>query len=1849
MNTAHTSVRTLLAHCLLGPLLGPLLGLFLAHAPAAFAATSSSSVLPATRQQSLPQSSAFDSNCLSIDGGDPAAAHPCGESPPASQESPDGVAHGAGNPIDVITGNKYQRETDLPALPGVLGIEIVRHYNSAQASTDAPLGLLGRGWRLSYETDLYVTGAQLHVVQADGTRLVFAPDPAEAGHYRHPDPARGAISASSRVGVGPHLATYRWSWPDGRTLDFDTRGRLVQIRMPTGEFLSLARGLDGELVKVTDPQGRSLTFEYAPRSSRGFRGVVAITSPLGRFTYAHQNERALPGLSNLVAASHPDGTVRRYHYGADSGEAAPAWPHHLTGISLTAPATAPTESEAGERRLSTYAYDRSGRAVMSVRGAPRVADESGQPRPGTGIEQVDLEFAASDRTILTNSLGQRTTYRHTRVHGEPRLLEAIGPGCARCGETNVRYQYDERGRLARITRLEPAGQPVVATTLQRDHAGRVLRRSLQPFVGGKALPEGLLARYEYADDSPRPVLIARPSVVPEREHRLQLAYNDAGQVTRMVERGFSPLDADGEPIDDPSHATPIERSSTFAYSRINGRSLLTATDGPLPNGPEGSPADSDISTFDWDAAGNHFTALTLPGGRRSTLEHDSATGMLKGVRNDEGLGTRYTYNLRLQPTTISLDGPGQTPAQTQHFEYDALGRVIEARNPSSPASNWLQEWDEHGHLRWHASALGVLDTFRYDTEGRPLERSRRSASFEQTESLRYDAQGRVVSVRDNAGRGRDWHYDARGRLQYVIDTDGLIHPARADLAPRAEDAAPPAAVPQFRDDFGRVVWRRSPDSGTVRHEYDAFDRLVAMRDARGNHARYDYDPEGRIQRQRITDASSGAVEETQWRYEGRRLVELIHPTQRERYEYDARGLRTARILTLPSERGELSIVTRYEHDERGQLVATTLPDGSRLRYVRNGQDQVVALKRDAVGASWSMWQPGEQIIAEGFERDLSGLRSYVSGNGIHTLHQRSREGVLARVVHRRVSPPRLETAATSQMELLGRSTREIAERLLGIAPAHAQAQADGTGAKPDADITSKQAESAALPGALGLADDPQALLDHRYLWDVRGNLLHTRQRAAADDAQPTASGHAYDRHGRLLTSVRWQVDDQAPTEQAVWRFAYDATQRRVLSQQGVRSQQELSAGTQAVRFEPGTHRHADPSAPARYTASGQPERWGDREYDWDARGRLVEVRAHGKVLARYRYDHRGLRNTRQVGKRTIHTVYDEHHQPLAQLDADGRILRQYVWLADLPLAVIDTPQGVAPAQHKDTGTMQFADKLVRMIRATFTQSERIVWLHGNHLGAPELATGADGQVLWRATYAPFGAATIESRDLTLNLRLPGQVFDAETGLHYNRARYYDPEAGQYLTPDPLGTPDGPNPYAYVAFNPLRNVDPDGLILFAFDGTDNSKEKSELERLGGSLTNVARFVRLYDDGSRRYVSGVGTHHFEEGNTNYLGDEYLDILPNGLGPIPDRGGNFTGRARIDRMWSYFIDEAEGHPDDETMDIDIMGFSRGAAQAREFASRLAATSVVHDGARYIRYTAIDSASGQNVTRCQPVNLRFMGLFDTVLSTDLPWGAAYRLAIPADFAYVAHAVALNEYRSQPYSSDVFGYPLNAAFWNATRRNLLDDLHQGGFPLESIGASSYTPGQTRIERGFIGAHADIGGGYEEGENQLSFVALNWMVEQAQKAWVNIRPPDADSSIPMANPIIHDQSNTLRIGDPRETPTVSRAVRQGDMTFIETERLRAEDREVRGSVDGTTQRNMGFTDFGPDDRSLTTSETHDFIAYTERPITGNPSDTWNALTGNQTGRVNIAAYMDWLCKHGYFEQSSARCASGGTP
>ncbi|MCI0561546.1 MAG: RHS repeat-associated core domain-containing protein, partial [Nitrososphaera sp.] len=61
-----------------------------------------------------------------------------------------------------------------------------------------------------------------------------------------------------------------------------------------------------------------------------------------------------------------------------------------------------------------------------------------------------------------------------------------------------------------------------------------------------------------------------------------------------------------------------------------------------------------------------------------------------------------------------------------------------------------------------------------------------------------------------------------------------------------------------------------------------------------------------------------------------------------------------------------------------------------------------------------------------------------------------------------------------------------------------------------------------------------------------------------------------------------------------------------------------------------------------------------------------------------------------------------------------------------------------------------------------------------------------------------------------NLRMPGQYFDQETGLHYNTFRDYDPRVGRYVESDPIGLEGGINPYIYVGSNPLSRIDPNGL-------------------------------------------------------------------------------------------------------------------------------------------------------------------------------------------------------------------------------------------------------------------------------------------------------------------------------------------------------------------------------------------------------------------------------------------------------
>ncbi|MGH8566941.1 MAG: RHS repeat-associated core domain-containing protein [Gammaproteobacteria bacterium] len=192
----------------------------------------------------------------------------------------------------------------------------------------------------------------------------------------------------------------------------------------------------------------------------------------------------------------------------------------------------------------------------------------------------------------------------------------------------------------------------------------------------------------------------------------------------------------------------------------------------------------------------------------------------------------------------------------------------------------------------------------------------------------------------------------------------------------------------------------------------------------------------------------------------------------------------------------------------------------------------------------------------------------------------------------------------------------------------------------------------------------------------------------------------------------------------------------------------------------------------------------NREYHYNQAGRLSEVLENGLLEARYTYNAEGQR-TRKVlfsggtlptGTTFYH--YDLGGQLLAETREDGTALREYLWQDDEPLAQIDTQSGF----------------------------ETLHTFHTDHLKTPRLATGPSGAILWRWEGEAFGSTAPELQSVTVNLRFPGQYFDAETGLHYNYLRHYDPAVGRYIQSDPIGLAGGINTYAYTYNNPTGYFD-----------------------------------------------------------------------------------------------------------------------------------------------------------------------------------------------------------------------------------------------------------------------------------------------------------------------------------------------------------------------------------------------------------------------------------------------------------
>ena len=186
-------------------------------------------------------------------------------------------------------------------------------------------------------------------------------------------------------------------------------------------------------------------------------------------------------------------------------------------------------------------------------------------------------------------------------------------------------------------------------------------------------------------------------------------------------------------------------------------------------------------------------------------------------------------------------------------------------------------------------------------------------------------------------------------------------------------------------------------------------------------------------------------------------------------------------------------------------------------------------------------------------------------------------------------------------------------------------------------------------------------------------------------------------------------------------------------------------------------------------------------YHYDYANRLRQVDLPDTRVAKYAYDYLGRRLIKDVDGVVTWYLYDEFTL-LSELDRFGNLVSRYTFAPN-----------------------SFDTLSLRTEGLTY-------YYQTDHTESPRKMTTTDGEIAWSAKYTSFGEVSVEpSSTITNNLRFTGQYFDSETGLHYNYHRYYDPEIGRYLTPDPIGLDGGINLYSYAGNNPINAIDPNGLL------------------------------------------------------------------------------------------------------------------------------------------------------------------------------------------------------------------------------------------------------------------------------------------------------------------------------------------------------------------------------------------------------------------------------------------------------
>ena len=321
----------------------------------------------------------------------------------------------------------------------------------------------------------------------------------------------------------------------------------------------------------------------------------------------------------------------------------------------------------------------------------------------------------------------------------------------------------------------------------------------------------------------------------------------------------------------------------------------------------------------------------------------------------------------------------------------------------------------------------------------------------------------------------------------------------------------------------------------------------------------------------------------------------------------------------------------------------------------------------------------------------------------------------------------------------------------------------------------------------------QGLLLSQYQYDEQGRLqAHSvSQQRQGQHQNLYRRAYAYDANGNLAG-----IDD---SRKGNLRYHYDPLDRLI----NVRG-----ATPESFAHDPAGNLLGQGDQPAANLANVKGNRLlmqGDRHYDYDAFGNLSRERrgAGQKLVTEYQYDcqHR-LIGVSLPGGSTATYKYDAFGRRIAKT-VDGRTT-EFLWQGERLIA--ESGENRYRSYIYEPGTF----RPLAMLDGEGPAQATPFYYQLDHLGTPQELTAYSGEIMWSAKYRAYGnLAALDVSEIDNPLRFQGQYFDTETGLHYNRHRYYNPSSGRFLTPDPIKLAGGLNNYQYVP-NPTGWVDPLGL-------------------------------------------------------------------------------------------------------------------------------------------------------------------------------------------------------------------------------------------------------------------------------------------------------------------------------------------------------------------------------------------------------------------------------------------------------